>query len=157
MKVGGKETGRRPRTHKKSRRGCGNCKIRKVKCDESKPMCKNCGAYGTFCNYDSRYSDLQPLIHGAGDVQVLQMPLCSENKTILAIIDSTSSLPQLGSSDLRGGDYRFSVQDLRLLHRFSTRTVLTLGQGKSRSVYQNAYAKLGYSVCLLLFMLLLRD
>lgn len=30
------------RTHKKSRNGCQQCKSRKVKCDERKPLCRNC-------------------------------------------------------------------------------------------------------------------
>ena len=33
------------RAHKKSRRGCLNCKARKVKCDETRPLCNNCAKH----------------------------------------------------------------------------------------------------------------
>jgi hypothetical protein len=110
-------------------------------------MCKRCKAYGTFCNYDARYSDLQPLAQRASEVQVLQTPLCSENQTILAIINGRTSLQPAGSTQLVHGGYQSSVQDLELLHKFNTRTILTLGTGKGLHVYRNAYAKLAYSVC----------
>ncbi|KAL1961082.1 hypothetical protein VTO42DRAFT_4970 [Malbranchea cinnamomea] len=37
--------------HRKSRTGCGNCKRRRVKCDETKPGCQKCNAYGIRCDY----------------------------------------------------------------------------------------------------------
>ncbi|PWY75990.1 hypothetical protein BO94DRAFT_499303 [Aspergillus sclerotioniger CBS 115572] len=43
---------RRP-AHRRSRRGCGNCKLRSVKCDETKPVCRRCLAYGVSCTYAS--------------------------------------------------------------------------------------------------------
>ncbi len=163
-----KQTGRRLKLHKKSRQGCGNCKTRKVKvwphhgplgtecvvrlsaylqCDESKPVCKRCTMYGTFCNYEPQYSELQPLAHGALDFQSLRTPLCSENQTILAVINGPKS-PQLnGSTRLINGGDRFSGQYLELLHKFHTRTILTLGTAQFKPIYQNAYAKLVYSVC----------
>ncbi|KAF8862195.1 hypothetical protein BDZ45DRAFT_723329 [Acephala macrosclerotiorum] len=33
------------RQHKKSRNGCSQCKLRKVKCDEKKPLCRNCAKH----------------------------------------------------------------------------------------------------------------
>ncbi|KAL4892986.1 hypothetical protein BDV59DRAFT_179211 [Aspergillus ambiguus] len=39
------------RKHTKSRRGCHNCKLRRVKCDETRPHCMNCGRYGVICSY----------------------------------------------------------------------------------------------------------
>ncbi|KAL5385724.1 hypothetical protein DPSP01_004509 [Paraphaeosphaeria sporulosa] len=44
---------RRRRPYKKSVRGCRNCKLRRVKCDETKPHCHNCSTYGVVCNYVS--------------------------------------------------------------------------------------------------------
>ncbi|KAG4439618.1 hypothetical protein IFR05_004913 [Cadophora sp. M221] len=37
-------------THTKSKTGCRTCKIRRVKCDESRPSCKNCGSTGRKCD-----------------------------------------------------------------------------------------------------------
>ncbi|KAJ4312859.1 hypothetical protein N0V84_009713 [Fusarium piperis] len=40
------------RPHRKSRNGCLNCKKRKVKCDETKPMCFNCMRFNVPCSFD---------------------------------------------------------------------------------------------------------
>ncbi|KAL6689928.1 hypothetical protein J3F84DRAFT_405579 [Trichoderma pleuroticola] len=50
---------RRPMT--RSRFGCRNCKLRKVKCDESKPWCKRCISFGVICNFRLDVLDLQPV------------------------------------------------------------------------------------------------
>ncbi|OJJ50214.1 hypothetical protein ASPZODRAFT_58322 [Penicilliopsis zonata CBS 506.65] len=41
------------RAHRKSREGCGNCKRRRVKCDESKPHCQRCYKHGIPCDYST--------------------------------------------------------------------------------------------------------
>ncbi|ANB13388.1 Upc2p [Sugiyamaella lignohabitans] len=45
----GRPVKRRP--HSKSRRGCSNCKKRRVKCDETHPRCKNCDHLGLECSF----------------------------------------------------------------------------------------------------------
>ncbi|KAI1323937.1 hypothetical protein F5Y16DRAFT_325906 [Xylariaceae sp. FL0255] len=45
----------------KSRFGCRNCKLRKLKCDELKPSCRRCQLYGVLCNFAFNIPDLQPL------------------------------------------------------------------------------------------------
>lgn len=37
--------------HTKSRRGCFNCKRRKIKCQETQPACGNCEKAGILCEY----------------------------------------------------------------------------------------------------------
>ncbi|KAI6782003.1 uncharacterized protein J7T54_003422 [Emericellopsis cladophorae] len=39
------------RPHKKSRAGCKNCKARKVKCDEARPICRSCNLRKNECVY----------------------------------------------------------------------------------------------------------
>ncbi|KAL5334113.1 hypothetical protein BJX70DRAFT_30744 [Aspergillus crustosus] len=39
------------RTHKKSRHGCKPCKQRRVKCDETRPVCNNCSQREEPCEY----------------------------------------------------------------------------------------------------------
>uniref|UniRef100_A0A0D2XL16 Zn(2)-C6 fungal-type domain-containing protein n=1 Tax=Fusarium oxysporum (strain Fo5176) TaxID=660025 RepID=A0A0D2XL16_FUSOF len=39
------------RTHKKSRLGCQRCKKRKIKCDETRPVCRNCVRSDVTCIY----------------------------------------------------------------------------------------------------------
>ncbi|KAB8260741.1 hypothetical protein BDV32DRAFT_122494 [Aspergillus pseudonomiae] len=57
---------RERRTGRRSRFGCRNCKLRKLKCDEAKPHCKRCSSYGVLCNYMSNIPDLQPTTADAG-------------------------------------------------------------------------------------------
>ncbi|KAE8418128.1 hypothetical protein BDV36DRAFT_283255 [Aspergillus pseudocaelatus] len=47
------------KAHRKSRNGCRNCKLRRVKCDEVQPACQRCSAYGVLCNYGPDAPDLQ--------------------------------------------------------------------------------------------------
>ncbi|KAE8165826.1 C6 zinc finger domain protein [Aspergillus tamarii] len=44
------------RPHRKSRHGCLECKRRRVKCDETRPVCSNCSKRQTECEYDSSSS-----------------------------------------------------------------------------------------------------
>jgi hypothetical protein len=84
---------RKRRAHQKSRRGCRNCKLRRVKvrphshlsntpparfhrgtfvadirlykCDESRPGCTKCSSFGVSCNYgDPNAPDLQTAYNG---------------------------------------------------------------------------------------------
>ena len=41
------------RTHTKSRAGCGNCKQRRIKCDEVHPRCGNCTKHGIGCDFST--------------------------------------------------------------------------------------------------------
>ncbi|KAH6720874.1 hypothetical protein BKA61DRAFT_595702 [Leptodontidium sp. MPI-SDFR-AT-0119] len=73
------------KTRRRSRFGCRNCKLRKVKCDESQPECKRCRSFGVLCNFNLHIPDLQPVaadamerlqevVHGKAE---LQAPLTS--------------------------------------------------------------------------------
>ncbi|KAF5001462.1 hypothetical protein FGRMN_1058 [Fusarium graminum] len=44
------------RPHKKSRAGCRSCKVRKVKCDEARPVCRSCRLRKAECVYPSPVS-----------------------------------------------------------------------------------------------------
>ncbi|KAH8714754.1 hypothetical protein BGZ61DRAFT_505468 [Ilyonectria robusta] len=52
---------RKRRPMRRSRFGCRNCKLRKLKCDESKPQCSRCSSFGVRCNFMSNVPDLQPV------------------------------------------------------------------------------------------------
>ncbi|KAE8134432.1 hypothetical protein BDV38DRAFT_295368 [Aspergillus pseudotamarii] len=59
------------RTRQRSRFGCRNCKLRKLKCDESKPHCKRCSSFGVLCNFMSSIPDLQPIAADTGSPLVV--------------------------------------------------------------------------------------
>ncbi|ETN37540.1 uncharacterized protein HMPREF1541_07162 [Cyphellophora europaea CBS 101466] len=49
------------RSHRKSRKGCLTCKTRRVKCDETRPICTNCSSRATECEYvGSRQRETRP-------------------------------------------------------------------------------------------------
>ncbi|KAK5989424.1 Zn(2)-C6 fungal-type transcription factor afumD [Cladobotryum mycophilum] len=48
------------RTHKKSKAGCLGCKVKRVKCDEAKPVCARCLRNNVFCSYPSDESEASP-------------------------------------------------------------------------------------------------
>ncbi|KAL4929752.1 Zn(II)2Cys6 transcription factor domain-containing protein [Aspergillus undulatus] len=52
---------RKTRVRHRSRFGCRNCKLRKLKCDEVKPQCRKCRLYGVLCNFISNVPDLHPV------------------------------------------------------------------------------------------------
>lgn len=80
--------------HTKSRRGCYNCKSRKVKCQENVPICLNCSRIGLVCEYPE---PAQVLIRRPAPA-----PLPSPEPPIQAIPAPTM----------------FSVDDLRFFHHF---------------------------------------
>jgi hypothetical protein len=115
-------------------------------------MCQKCQAYGTFCNYNPQYSDLQPLVYGCSNVNILQPSLCSKTTAVLAIIDGSRTSPKEFYPAPLVRDYHFSVQDLELLHKFQTKTISALGTGMNEELYRNAFAKLTLSVCTVSFI-----
>ena len=102
--------------------------------------------YGTFCNDDPQYSDLQPLEYRSGGIFILQRSMSFENIPIFGSIDVQASLKQSFSPAFFAGDYHFPARDLELLHHFQTRTLLTLGTGKNQEVYREAFNTLVHSV-----------
>ncbi|KAI1125642.1 hypothetical protein F5Y10DRAFT_225626 [Nemania abortiva] len=48
------------RHHTKSRRGCTNCKRRKVKCDENRPQCVRCVDFGVRCSFVASSTSGEP-------------------------------------------------------------------------------------------------
>lgn len=86
--------------HTKSRRGCFNCKRRKVKCPETLPECANCVRFGLPCEYP----DARP--------RALQLaPSSSPPGSWL------SSVPP-PSAPLRSSPTLFTPDDMRFFHHF---------------------------------------
>ncbi|KAF7947365.1 uncharacterized protein EAE97_004614 [Botrytis byssoidea] len=135
--ISGKVTHRKIRPHKKSRSGCGNCKLRKVKCDEDRPKCKRCTEFNVLCNYDNQTSALQ-LLEKSFTFETLQHRLpYSLNQTVPSFISSRLKTP--GKIDV----YDLSDQEhLELLNKFQTRTVYSITTSRNLQIYQNEFIKL---------------
>ena len=115
------------------------------KCDEVKPTCKRCVAYGVFCNYEAQHSNLQLSVNGATIFQVVKMLPSSLN---LITPKPASPFAMPSSSKFLGSDniYRMKDQVLELLNKFQTRTVFTITFDKSLPIYQNEVIKLSCAV-----------
>ncbi|KIW28607.1 uncharacterized protein PV07_08256 [Cladophialophora immunda] len=136
--AGDNATSRKRRAHKKSRLGCRNCKIRRVKCNEVRPMCGKCLEYGVLCNYDPSIPDLQPRTD-ASELGCLysrmDKSLQGTTKPILDMVNVSLDKNTHGP-ELQSGATRFDRSDLARLDRFQTRTVLTIGTKKVARVFQ---------------------
>ncbi|KAL1584426.1 hypothetical protein WHR41_06348 [Cladosporium halotolerans] len=160
------EAHRRRRAHKKSRRGCAGCKLRRVKCDESKPACAKCKAFGIECEYEGSAAGLtfagessfsfndkpastaiaaQPgtRIDGRafGVVERTlsrQLARCRPMGQNAVIVGNINSLPSPPSSDGEdgGGGLCFGMAELEILKRFNERTVLSVGTHQAARIYQ---------------------
>ncbi|CZR65686.1 related to UPC2-regulatory protein involved in control of sterol uptake [Phialocephala subalpina] len=135
-----KGASRKLRAHKKSRRGCGNCKLRAVKCDESRPVCKRCKAYGVVCNYDRKSPDLELSTKGSNGV--FQVSIIN-NSTPPSVPKSIApSLKQgLAASLASHASRSLNNFEFELLHRFQTRTVFTVTTPRSLPVYESSILK----------------
>ncbi|KAF7557735.1 hypothetical protein G7Z17_g471 [Cylindrodendrum hubeiense] len=109
-------TGRTIRSHLKSRRGCLNCKSRRVKCDEVKPGCSACARRGDECTYLSRAdrpSGAQRVTPCSASPSTT--PVAGTGSEIA--IDAYYSVPRLFDY----GDKQ--MMQLRLMHHYDTTTV----------------------------------
>ncbi|KAL3426646.1 C6 finger domain-containing protein [Phlyctema vagabunda] len=139
------EANRKLRRHKKSRGGCGNCKLRKIKCDENKPTCERCKIYGTFCNYDSRYSELQPISCDTSFLPVLEKQPYSGTQSVLMVLNGRSDLQQSGSAVHPVGNYTYTPRDIEQIDKLYSRTIFTLPAHQNFKKFQKAYNTLTYA------------
>ncbi|KIW88983.1 uncharacterized protein Z519_10467 [Cladophialophora bantiana CBS 173.52] len=137
-------TVRKRRAHKKSRLGCRNCKLRRVKCNEVRPMCGKCLEYGVICNYDPSIPDLQPRTVTSKVVCLDSMVEKSPLATTKPILDMVNVCLEEHSHGPRSQSevMRFDRSDLARLDRFQTRTVLTIGTKRVARVFQKEIIRL---------------
>ncbi|KUJ17885.1 uncharacterized protein LY89DRAFT_643704 [Mollisia scopiformis] len=113
---------------RKSRFGCRNCKLRKLKCDETKPHCVKCHTYGLQCNFGFAVPDLQLLSEVRTKQEVVRrFELSSPRATISNAIwtNDTSTY------------FMLDLQDQELFNRFRYRTLYSLGGPEMVAIYEN--------------------
>ncbi|KAK2669694.1 Zn(2)-C6 fungal-type DNA-binding domain [Fusarium oxysporum f. sp. vasinfectum] len=115
------------RSHKKSRNGCQTCKKRRIKCDENKPVCKNCSHLSFTCSFDTA-SDaatkttvvpIRPRQRGR-PLTWASDPGISTQALVPISMDRQLSSPSQQSLPL-------NIDDLRLYHHYITVASLTFG------------------------------
>ncbi|KAK0234335.1 hypothetical protein IW262DRAFT_1452888 [Armillaria fumosa] len=96
------------RPHQKTRTGCKTCKQRKVKCDESLPLCNNCTRRGVECVWDKTTPRPESVAR-------------EQNMVVAQSSSTESSLPiwTLGEDST-------DVLTLELMHHYSTSASYTL-------------------------------
>ncbi|KAF2625099.1 hypothetical protein BU25DRAFT_450198 [Macroventuria anomochaeta] len=178
------ETARKRRAHAKSRKGCGNCKLRRIKCDEAQPSCKKCKLYGVSCDYSGLESSLD--LDAQGSFQVLLEPntvvescsldegdveacvLHQENgiNSWIPPLDSisiNSSLTTVIDDSLRfntsnpnwiNKSWHFTNKRLVILSRFRERTSVTIGNPQMAPLYRDLICQLACKHSFLMHMLL---
>ncbi|PYH90740.1 putative C6 transcription factor [Aspergillus ellipticus CBS 707.79] len=100
------------RSHRKSRTGCLQCKLRKVKCGEEKPTCFNCIRHGVDCSFGSS---------ARGEMPPQADPLSSASQ-------ATTPLSPPGPGPQDNAQSGFPVEDMELLHHFITSTAYTFSR-----------------------------
>jgi hypothetical protein len=95
--------------HTKSRRGCYNCKRRKVKCQETLPACEHCTRIGLSCRYPPIPTSAESHEEtGTVTTNPLKLPI-----TPVSSLSSPSPSASLNSSPTK-----FSMDDLRFFAHF---------------------------------------
>lgn len=117
-----KSAPRRPiprKGHTKSRRGCFNCKRRKVKCCESHPTCAHCKKAGLLCEYPKLYVHRTLNRDGDGTEICAESSASGDNtNTELAMKYRQPEPQQIFNSSMHGTPTSFSMLDMRLWHHF---------------------------------------
>ncbi|KAJ5095510.1 hypothetical protein NUU61_004866 [Penicillium alfredii] len=109
------------RSHKKSRTGCEQCKVRRVKCDETRPECSNCTYRDLHCTYAKIAKDPAPDSPAAPAVpdDSLHQGFPDKKQPQGPEAHDRNELPE---RSIEATEQKYSIRDLELMHRFSVDT-----------------------------------
>ncbi|EXL66271.1 hypothetical protein FOPG_17547 [Fusarium oxysporum f. sp. conglutinans race 2 54008] len=125
--------------HQKSRNGCINCKLRKVKtfqCDESQPRCTNCDRFRLDCRYRNLRQSVSvspPTVVPQVDTEPAHVAPARRKRgrprkdwTSQGLASETHIQPE-SSQPLLSSDTELNITQAELLHQFITCTGPNLG------------------------------
>ncbi|KAE9368775.1 hypothetical protein N431DRAFT_307463, partial [Stipitochalara longipes BDJ] len=126
------------RPHRKSRRGCQQCKQEKIKCDESKPTCGHCRRYQSRCSF----LDTPSIANSTSETTSLsaspRVPSASDD-----VPWNPSNLPELSPTSIR---INLDVNTLELLHFYTTTTSLTLSnRPELQQIWQQVLPRIAFT------------
>ncbi|KAF4539473.1 putative C6 finger domain protein [Lasiodiplodia theobromae] len=121
------------RSHRKSRDGCKNCKRRRIKCDESKPVCNKCVCSRLACDFASGNPGLISAIMSLapGKRRRGRPPKCTSAAALTARVPAV--LPEV------------DLAELELMHQYSTYTYLDIDREGVRTMWRVNVPLLGFS------------
>ncbi|KAI9839419.1 MAG: hypothetical protein M1838_004332, partial [Thelocarpon superellum] len=113
------------RTHQKSKLGCTQCKLRRVKCDEGRPLCSGCARREIECVYQVERSAKRtpPIGPSASQARGGGHDGLAHVETGAGVGVSPTSGPRRAKA---GAKPALNVKDLELLHHYTTVTYLSL-------------------------------
>ncbi|KAM0233531.1 hypothetical protein ACHAP5_010407 [Fusarium lateritium] len=124
-------SGAKPRrAHKKAKTGCADCRKRRVKCSEEKPMCRACCRRGVQCQYPSVQTTSLSTAHSPATDETSPY---SASTQPLAQDHHISPIPALAILKARSREptsARYGIEDMALLHHWTVST--------SPEVYKNS-------------------
>ncbi|KAL4796353.1 hypothetical protein BDV19DRAFT_378323 [Aspergillus venezuelensis] len=134
---------RGPRSHRKSKAGCLQCKKRKVKCDESRPGCRKCAIHGVACSFTNP-------AHGRTQAG---SPVSVSSSTSNLALDTSVQGPSPHQTLFAASP--LNIQDLELLYHFMTSTCYTTSRVPAiRSLWRDEVPRIAFSTPFLLHALL---
>ncbi|KAL2851864.1 hypothetical protein BJY01DRAFT_208711 [Aspergillus pseudoustus] len=149
------------RSHRKSRAGCLQCKARKVKCDEGKPICAKCEVHGVACSFmDSQNNSPISLPVSSSDLATStrwRRPGPPES-----LPDSNAQRPGQSQSQNQNQNERLvppssdlAIPDLELLHHYMTSTCYTLSRVPAiQAIWRDQVPSIGFREPFVLHVLL---
>ncbi|KAF5604918.1 sterol regulatory element-binding ECM22 [Fusarium subglutinans] len=132
------------RPHKKSRTGCRNCKARKVKCDEARPVCRSCRLRKADCVYptpaaSTAHSSNSSITNSPQrPPEPLSAPRNAPSPDVVSLSSGDEPMEEVGpltvSPAFRHG--QMDVTDMKLLwfYTSSTSTSFSVDQGPSNPI-----------------------
>ncbi|KAF5529354.1 sterol regulatory element-binding ECM22, partial [Fusarium napiforme] len=132
------------RPHKKSRTGCRNCKARKVKCDEARPVCRSCRLRKADCVYPTPAASTAPSSNSSitnspqRPPEPLSAPQNAPSPDVVSISSGDEPMEEVGpltvSPVFRHG--QMDVTDMKLLwfYTSSTCTSFSVDQGPANPI-----------------------
>ncbi|KAK0654854.1 hypothetical protein B0T16DRAFT_395771 [Cercophora newfieldiana] len=121
------------RSHRKSRYGCKECKQRHAKCDECRPVCGSCAAAKRDCSYLNSSATL-PLPSPSPSASPLSRRPSTSPGPTSSVQPTTGQLPvtsQTAQDCPNGGENRYSILHLQLLHHLDHGFLDVIGPGQS--------------------------
>ncbi|KAI0427967.1 hypothetical protein F5Y09DRAFT_13864 [Xylaria sp. FL1042] len=137
---------RKRKAHNKSRHGCANCKLRGIKCDETKPYCKRCESFNVVCCYGSKLSP-----ENLSAKQSFRVHIDTTSRTVVR--SPPAPLPISGSRH-SAETYQLVAEDIPFIEKFQRRTVWTLGTVATHHVYAAKILPLAFTNPLLMHTIL---
>lgn len=126
------------RSHKKSRKGCHECKKRHVKCDETRPSCVSCETASIRCSFKHEAPSARTTRRGSSTPAAAQYPPAQPTpqyqfrgtglpSPFSHNHDSQQTPPRspFEPGTLTTDEFDLNMTHLQLLHHFSTHTVLS--------------------------------